>query len=104
MVVADFAVVDVPPSKRALSCPSSQLVLIACGYCSDNPWSGGGNISRQMTAIRPWIADQFVTLIESLGKVKGLLGAEAEQAIGMTLKFRKVVKQRCQHPLRLGSE
>src|ERR1035437_2344458 len=51
-----------------------------------------------MTAIRSWIADEFVPLIESLGSIKGLLRAEAEQTIGMPLKFCKVVKQRGLHP------
>ena len=41
-------------------------------------------------------------LIQTLGEVKGLLCAEAEQSIGMPLKFRKVVKQGWLHPLRLG--
>src|ERR1700675_1603229 len=41
-------------------------------------------------------------LIESLGQVKGLLCAKAEQAIGMPLKLRKVVKRGWLHPLRLG--
>ena len=43
-------------------------------------------------------------LIESLGEVKGLLCAKAEQTIGMPLKFCKVVRQRRLHPLRLGRE
>src|SRR5258708_33479244 len=41
-------------------------------------------------------------LIQTLGEVKGLLCAEAEQSIGMPLKLRKVVKQGWLHPLRLG--
>src|SRR5258708_35288929 len=43
-------------------------------------------------------------VIESLGEVKGLLCAKAEQTIGMPLKFCKVVRQRRLHPVRLGRE
>ena len=57
-----------------------------------------------MAAIGSRITDQLMPLIESLGEVKRLLCAKAEQTIGMPLKFRKVVKQRRLHPLRLGSE
>src|SRR5580704_18218449 len=55
-----------------------------------------------MPAIGPRIGNQFMPLIESLGDVKGLLCAKAEQSIGMPLKFRKIVKQGWLHPLRLG--
>src|SRR5260370_41614586 len=43
-------------------------------------------------------------LIESLGEVKGLLCAKAEQTIGMPLKVLKVVRKRRLHPVRLGRE
>src|ERR1035441_3496972 len=51
-----------------------------------------------MPAIRSWIADELVPLIEGLSSIEGLLRAEAEQTIGMPLKFCKVVKQRRWHP------
>ncbi len=57
-----------------------------------------------MTAIRPRIADQFVPLIESLGKVEGPLSAKAEQTIGMTLQLGEVVELGRLHPLSFGRE
>src|SRR5580704_7983782 len=91
VVVAHLGVVHIPLSQGARSRTQSQLRLIAHRNGGDNPRGCCGNIGRKMPAIGPRIADKFVSLIESLGEIKGLMCAEAEQAIGMALKFRKVV-------------
>jgi hypothetical protein len=103
-MVAHLTVVDKWLSQWALPCSCSQLLLIACGNCGDNAWSCSGNVNREMTTIRPWIADQFVPFIECLRDIKSLLGTKAKQPIRMPLQLGEVVKQGWLHPLRLGRE
>ena len=46
-----------------------------------------------MTAVGPWIADEFVLLIKRLRQIERFLRAEAVEAVGMPLQVRQVVEQ-----------
>src|SRR4051812_49045653 len=55
-----------------------------------------------MTAVGSRITDQFVLFVKGLRQIEGLLGAEAEQAIGVSLEFSQIVKKRWLLTLRPG--
>src|SRR4051812_46624119 len=55
-----------------------------------------------MPAVGARIADELVPFVERLSEVQRLLGAEAEETVGVPLKLGEVVERRRRHALRLG--
>jgi hypothetical protein len=102
VVIGHLRIVDEPPSQRTLTRTSRQQPAKGTLDRFDDLQQSARHILRQMAAVRTRIADQLVTLIQRLRDVQCLLCAEAEQAIAVPLQFRKIVKQRRSHALRLG--
>ncbi len=93
VMIADLAVVDIPLTQSAFPGSRSQLLAVRSG--NDRGYFGNrlGDIGREMTAVGPWIADEFVLLIKRLSHIECFLRAEAVEAVGMPLQFREVVQQ-----------
>src|ERR1044072_1037812 len=93
-MVGNLRVVDVPFAERAFARSGGELLAIRrLDGLGDAP-QRAGHILREVAAVRARVADQLVALVEGLCGVKRLLRAEAEEAIGVALELREVVRQR----------
>jgi hypothetical protein len=96
VMVADLAVVDITLTQGAFPGSRSQLLAVRSGNGRHNFGNRLRDIGREITAVGPWIADEFVLLIKRLGQIECLLRAEAVEAVGVPLQFREVIQQgRC---------
>jgi hypothetical protein len=76
---------DEPPSQRLFPGAGRKVCLIGRRDHLDDPRQRGRHIPRQMPAVGARVADQLVPFIEGLRHIQGLLGAEAEQPVGVPL-------------------
>jgi hypothetical protein len=97
MVIGDIGIVHKPPTQRTYACPRCKLRLIGTSNRLHHLRQRCGHIRRQMSAIRAGITEQFFGLVQPLGEFERSFGTESPEAIGVSLQFGKIVKQRRRH-------
>ena len=101
-MIGDLGVVDEAAVQRAFADAGGEVLMIGRGDGLDDAGEGGGDVVGEVAAVGAWIADELVAFVEGLGEFECLLGAEAEEAIGMALEFGEVVERGRGHALEVG--
>ena len=92
MVVGDLGVIDEAFAEGAFAGAGDEVGAVG-GDGADDARQGGGDIAGEVAAVGAGVADEFVAFVEGLGGFEGLLGGEAEEAVGVALEFGEVVEQ-----------
>ena len=91
MVIGHLGIVDKPRSEWLLARARNQVLAEGRLNDLDDPRQCVRHVLREMPAVRAWITDQFVALIERLRDIERFLGAKTEKAVRVPLEFRKII-------------
>ena len=85
MVISDIRIVHKPPTQHACARPLGKLRLIGTPDRLYHLRQRGGNVRRQMTAVRAGIAEEFPGLVQVLREFERPLGTEPPKTVGVPL-------------------